>query len=114
MLQILLILLTAAALATFVAVVAAGLLGSPEMFIVGNGSDRTFLRWYQARSDALLPRPGCISVSIWWYRFLMLAWALWLAASLIRWLRWAWNQFSTGGYFRRMGKKALTPPPLTT
>ena len=113
-LQILLILLTAAALAVFVAVVAEGLLGNPEMFIVGNGSSRTLLRWYQARSDAILPRPACISVSIWWYRLLMLGWALWLAASLIRWLRWAWQQFSSGGCFRRMGKKALTPPPVPT
>jgi hypothetical protein len=44
----------------------------------------------------------------------MLLWALWLAASLIRWLRWAWSQFSGGGYFRKMGSKALTPPPLPT
>ena len=114
LLQIFLIVLTAAALVIFVAVVAEGLLGNPEMFIVGNGSSRTFLSWYQARSDAILPRPGCISVSIWWYRLLMLAWALWLAASLIRWLRWAWNQFSGGGCFRRMGRKALTPPPVPT
>ncbi len=114
LLQIFLILLTAAALVILVAVVAEGLLGDPEMFIVGNRSSRTFLRWYQARSDAILPRPGCISVSIWWYRLLMLAWALWLAASLIRWLRWAWNQFSGGGCFRRMGRKALTPPPVPT
>jgi hypothetical protein len=113
-LQILLILLTAGALAVFVAVVAEGLLGNPEMFIVGNGSSRTLLRWYQARSDAILPRPACISVSIWWYRLLMLGWALWLAASLIRWLRWAWQQFSSGGCFRRMGKKGLTPPPVPT
>jgi hypothetical protein len=113
-LQIVLILLTAAALAVFVAVVAEGLLGNPEMFIVGNGSSGTLLRWYQARSDVILPRPACISVSIWWYRLLMLAWALWLAASLIRWLRWAWQQFSKGGCFRRMGKKAITPPPVPT
>jgi hypothetical protein len=113
-LQIVLILLTAAALAVFVAVVAEGLLGNPEMFIVGNGSGGTLLRWYQARSDVILPRPACISVSIWWYRLLMLAWALWLAASLIRWLRWAWQQFSKGGCFRRMGKKAITPPPVPT
>jgi hypothetical protein len=113
-LQIVLILLTAAALAVFVAVVAEGLLGNPEMFIVGNGSGGTFLRWYQARSDVVLPRPACISVSIWWYRLLMLAWALWLAGSLIRWLRWAWQQFSKGGCFRRMGKKAITPPPVPT
>ena len=112
LLQIFLIVLTAAALIIFVVVVAQGLLGNPEMFIVGNGSSRTLLRWYQARSDVILPRPGCLSVSIWWYRLLMLAWALWLAASLIRWLRWAWNQFSGGGCFRRMGTKALTPPPV--
>jgi hypothetical protein len=114
LLQIALIILTAGVLAVFVAVVAEGLLGNPEMFILGNGSNRSLLRWYQARSDAILPRPGCISVSIWWYRLLMLAWALWLAASLIRWLRWAWQQFSGGGCFRRMGKKALTPPPVPT
>jgi hypothetical protein len=114
LLQIALIILTAGALAVFVAVVAEGLLGDPEMFILGNGSNRTLLRWYQASSDAMLPRPSCISISIWWYRFLMLAWALWLAASLIRWLRWAWQQFSGGGCFRRMGRKALTPPPIPT
>jgi hypothetical protein len=114
LLQLFLIALTAVTLVIFVAVVAAGLLGSPEMFILGNGSQRTLLRWYQARSDLALPTPGCFAVSIWWYRILMLIWALWLAASLIRWLRWAWSQFSGGGYFRRMGKKALTPPPMPT
>jgi hypothetical protein len=112
--QLFLIALTAVTLVIFVAVAAAGLLGSPEMFILGNGSQRTLLRWYQARSDLALPTPGCFAVSIWWYRILMLAWALWLAASLIRWLRWAWHQFGGGGYFRKMGRKALTPPPLPT
>ncbi|MGC2577774.1 MAG: hypothetical protein WA376_09350, partial [Terrimicrobiaceae bacterium] len=114
LLQIALIILTAGVLGVFVAVVAEGLLGNPEMFILGNGSNRTLLRWYQASSDAILPRPACLSVSIWWYRLLMLAWALWLAASLIRWLRWAWQQFSAGGFFRRIGRKALTPPPVPT
>ncbi len=114
LLQLFLIVLTAVTLLVFVAVVAEGLLGDPEMFILGNGSNRTLLRWYQARSDVTLPGPGFASVSIWWYRFLMLAWALWLAASLIRWLRWAWNQFSGGGCFRRMGRKVLTPPPMPT
>ncbi|MFZ4682763.1 MAG: hypothetical protein ACOYMS_09690, partial [Terrimicrobiaceae bacterium] len=96
----------------FVAVVAEGLLGNPEMFIQGNGSSRTILRWYQPRCENALPQPGCWTVSIWWFRILMLAWALWLAASLIRWLRWAWEQFSTGGCFRRKTKNPATPPPL--
>jgi hypothetical protein len=111
-LQILLILLTAGALGILVVAVGEGLLGSPEMFISGNGSSHTFLRWFQARCDALLPQPGCLSISIWWYRFLMLAWALWLAAALIRWLRWGWQHFSSGGFFHKKTKAPAAPPPL--
>lgn len=113
LLQVFLIVLSLVTLGVFIAIVAAGLLGDPEMFIRGNGSTRTVLRWYEARSGGGLPRPGCWSVSIWWYRLLMLLWALWLAASLIRWLRWAWQQFSSGACFRRMaGPKPAGPPPL--
>jgi hypothetical protein len=111
-LQVVLIGVTAFSLCIFIGIVAQGLLGDPRMFIEGNGSTRTNLSWYQPRSDASLPTPGCYSVSIWWFRILMLAWALWLAASLIRWLRWAWQQFSTGGCFRKAEKKQATPPPL--
>jgi len=99
--QAVLVILTAASLGIFVAVVAEGLLGNPEMFITGNGSSRRVLQWYQARCETLLPNPGCFSISIWWYRFLMLAWALWLASSLIRWLHWAWQQFSSGGCVKK-------------
>lgn len=113
LLQVAIVILTAAALGIFVAIVAEGLLGNPEMFIAGNGSTRTALRWYQARCEPLLPNPGCLSISIWWYRLLMLAWALWLAASLIRWLRWAWEQFCAGGCVRRGKKKPAVPPPIT-
>ena len=113
LLQAVLIALTAMSLSVFVAVVAEGLLGNPEMFIAGNGSTRSALRWYQARCGEILPQPGCLSVSIWWFRLLMLAWALWLAASLLRWLRLAWVRFSTGGCFRRGTKKMPpVPPPL--
>ena len=112
LLQVFLIFLTLCALGVFVAVVGAGLLGSPEMFIVGNGSTSAVLRWYQASSGELLPQPECLSVSIWWYRIFMLVWALWLAASLIRWLRWGWHQFSAGGCFRRKTRPAVQPPPL--
>lgn len=111
-LQVALIGLTALSLGIFIGVVAQGLLGDPRMFIAGNGSTRTMLNWYQPRCENTLPTPGCVSVSIWWFRILMLAWALWLAASLLRWLRWAWQQFSTGGCFRKTEKKPAAPPPL--
>ncbi|MFZ4776529.1 MAG: hypothetical protein ACOYM3_14250 [Terrimicrobiaceae bacterium] len=113
LLQLGLIVATALALGVFVAVVAEGLLGNPEMFIAGNDSTRSALRWYLARCGELLPQPGCISISIWWFRLLMLVWALWLAASLLRWLRLAWVSFSTGGCFRARAKKPpVVPPPV--
>lgn len=112
LLQLFIIALTAAALGIFIEIVSEGLLGRPEMFITGNASTWNFLNWYQARCEVLLPRPSCISISIWWYRFLMLLWALWLASSLIRWLGWGWRQFSKGGIFRRAVKKTSTPSPL--
>ena len=111
-LQVVLIGLTMAALGILFTAVGEGLLGSPEMFITGNGSTQTALRWFQARSENLLPRPGCVSISIWWYRFSMLAWALWLAAALIRWLRTGWQNFSSGGFFRRKPVPQPAPPPL--
>ena len=110
-----LVLLTAIALGILIFAVGEGLLGSPEMFITGNGSSRTVLRWYLDRAGVGLPQPGCISVSIWWYRFLMLLWALWLATALIRWLRLAWQHFSLGGFTRTRKsapKASALPPPL--
>lgn len=111
-LQVVLIGVTAASLCIFIGIVGQGLLGDPRMFVAGNDSYLPNLIWYLPRSEAALPTPGCFTVSIWWFRILMLAWALWLAASLIRWLRWAWQQFSTGGCFRKAEKKPATPPPL--
>jgi len=98
--QVMLVIVTFVALGILMFVVGAGLLGSPEMFIVGNQSTRTMLQWFQPRSENLLPTPTVVSVSIWFYRLLMLLWALWLAASLLRWLKWGWQQFSTGEVWR--------------
>lgn len=108
--QLIIVGVTIVAICILIAVVGEGLLGNPEMFIQGNGSWRSQLICYEARSGGVLPQPGCFSVSIWWYRLLMLGWALWLAASLIKWLRHGWMQFGKGGFIRR-GDPA-TPPPL--
>ncbi|MGC1480343.1 MAG: hypothetical protein WA771_07555 [Chthoniobacterales bacterium] len=88
---------TVVALGVLFTVVGTGLLGNPDMFVLGNGSSKWTFNWFLARSGMELPEPGVVTVSIWWYRLLMLGWALWLAAALIRWLRWGWEQFSRGG-----------------
>ena len=109
--QLLLISWTLVACICLMEAIHQGLLGQPDMQIEGNDSWGTTLRWYQDRVDyvagigGLVPRPWVLSVSMWWYRGLMLAWALWLAWLLVRWLPWAWHSFTLGGLWR-----PLTPP----
>lgn len=114
--EVILIILTLWALGIFFSIASAGLLGSPEMYIAGNGSSSSYLSWFSARSTGDLPQPGYWSVSIWWFRLAMLLWALWLAAALVRWLRTGWKNSSMGGHFRPKPAKvkpaAISPPEL--
>ncbi|NNN05161.1 MAG: hypothetical protein HKL90_04600 [Elusimicrobia bacterium] len=95
--QVLLACYTIIAAALLLEAVHRGLLGTPDMQIAGNGSSADFLRWYVDRSGTALPRPWILSVPLGVYRAAMLAWALWLANSLIEWARWAWAQCGFGG-----------------
>lgn len=101
LMQVGILVLTFVALGILVIVVGQGLLGHPDMFIVGNSSTRTYLHWYQPRIGTSLPVASVISVSVYFYRLLMLFWALWLATALLRWLQWGWSQFSSGGLWKR-------------
>ncbi len=111
--QIVIVFLTTASLIVLMVVVSQGLLGNPDMFITGNGSSRTFLQWFQPRVGPQLPTASVISVSVWFYRLLMLCWALWLATSLLRWLSWGWQQFSAGGFWRRKKQSAVIEATLS-
>lgn len=105
--QIGLVGLTVSALIVLAAAVANGLLGSPDMQIAGNGSNAYLLNWYQDRTAQLLPQPSVFSVPLWIYRVLMLMWALWLAISVLGWLRWGWGALNVGGiWMKRPPKEA--------
>jgi hypothetical protein len=97
------------AAAVLISVLHAGLLGSPHMFISGEGSSTSLLRWFQARSGPELPVPGVVSVSIWFYRLFMLAWALWLAFALLRWVQWGWKQVTAGGLWKSKPRRQVPP-----
>ena len=109
-----LIFLTLLAIGIFIGIASSGLLGDPEMYIVGNGSSDSRLVWYAARTPVDLPQPGYASISVWWYRLAMLLWALWLAAALVRWLRLGWKNSSKGGHFKKSPPrtKIALPPKL--
>ena len=97
-----------------------GLLFPPDMQVAGNGSSDTALVWYADRVSGRTPSAGVLSLPLWVYRVAMLAWALWLAASLVRAIGWGWRAFGEGGLWRALprprrrptpGEPALTPPP---
>ena len=98
--QLGLLFITLISLVILVVVVGEGLLGHPRMFVLGNGSSRTFLQWFSPRVLADLPSLTVVSVSVWFYRLLMLVWALWLAFALLRWMADGWKSFCRGGAWR--------------
>ena len=106
--QAALMLLTLLALALLLSAVKTTLLGAPEMQIEGNGSHASQLRWYQDRGD--FPGVTLVSLPLWVWRGIMLAWALWLAWSLIGWLRWGWGALSAGGLWIKAAPKPVPQP----
>jgi len=109
--QVLLVVWTVAALTGLYFAIQKGLLGIPDMQISGNGSSDFVLRWTQDRIGALMPEPLVFSLPLFVFRILMLLWALWLAYSLLKWLRWGWKCFSEGGLWRKveLGRKKKEP-----
>jgi hypothetical protein len=106
LLQVGLAALAAIAFGTVIASVPQGLLSAPDMQITGNGSHAASLRWFVDRTGGEVPRGWMISAPLWVYRLAMLAWSLWLAYRLLGWLRWCWDRFSAGGFWR---EKPLQP-----
>jgi hypothetical protein len=105
--QIALVIWSLWAAGSLIDAVKSGLLGQPDMQVTGNGSSESILRWYVDRCGARLPEPWVLSVPLIVYRGAMLAWALWLATACLRWVKWGWEGFGTGGLW----KSKPRPPP---
>ncbi|HEY6940264.1 MAG TPA: hypothetical protein VI238_02235, partial [Dokdonella sp.] len=111
--QIGLPLFTLVALLCLLAAVQAGLLGTPDMAVAGNGSDAHALRWFVDRSSDALPVASAISVPLWTHKVAMLAWALWLATALVGWLRRGFDAWSSTGYWRAAPKPVVDVPQVS-
>ncbi|HJX31455.1 MAG TPA: hypothetical protein VJ624_06345, partial [Thermodesulfobacteriota bacterium] len=114
--QLCLVMWTVVSLICLYQAVEAGLLGIPNMQVAGNGSSNFYLHWTQDRIGAMMPQPWVLSLPLFVFRILMLLWALWLAYSLLRWLRWGWQCFSEGGIWKKktigQTKQESPSPPL--
>ncbi|HUD43842.1 MAG TPA: hypothetical protein VMR06_17795 [Dokdonella sp.] len=108
--QIALPVLTLAALLCMFNAIRNGLLGAPDMYVTGNGSDAQLLRWFADRSADALPVAGAISLPLWVYKLAMLAWALWLAWAVVDWLRLGFAAWQRGGYWRSPAPAAQLDP----
>ena len=106
-LQVVLAAFSVIALGALLAAIPTGLLGSPDMQIASPLGYGDFI-WFADRSRGnTLPEAGVLSVSLWFYKAAMLAWALWLSFALVRWVPWAWRCFSADGLWRgRVQSKA--------
>ena len=67
-------------------VVRLGLMLTPPMLVVGNGSTATELKWFVDHAPSLLPQASFIALPMWAWRALSLAWSLWLVGSVISWI----------------------------
>jgi hypothetical protein len=95
--QVALVGLTLTALGCLAYAVHSGLVVQPSMQVEGMGSSDQLLRWYADRSGGAFPEVSVWSAPLWIYKALMLLWALWLAALVIRWLRWSLFALRSGG-----------------
>ncbi|MDR2349186.1 MAG: hypothetical protein LBF41_00995 [Deltaproteobacteria bacterium] len=107
--QIVLCAWTALALYFIYVGLTAGLLEAPDMSIRGNHSSAAHLEWFSDRAEGPWPQPWVLSLPAKAYQYLMLAWALWLAFSIIRWLRWGWKSFSSGALWKKTEPFAFAP-----
>lgn len=95
--QLLLVLWTLFAIGALLDVLRTGLLGYPDLLVAGPESSSQLLTWLNDRFADHTAGAWVLSAPVWLYRALMLGWALWLAASLLKWVTWAWRCFSEGG-----------------
>ncbi|VAW61809.1 hypothetical protein MNBD_GAMMA10-2199 [hydrothermal vent metagenome] len=100
LMQVALVLLVFVSATTLLFVIQQGLLGSPDMQITGNDSSAYQLNWFSDRIEALTPQATIISVPVYIYRLLMLAWSIWLAFSVIKWAQWGWSNYTHTEYWR--------------
>ena len=110
LLQISLAFLTLLAGMCLIWAIQTGLVGQPDMGVIGNGSSARHLEWFQDRADTMLPQGTVVSLPLWVYRVSMLLWALWLALAVVSWIRWGWQSWTAGGYWQPVWRQKIVPP----
>lgn len=93
---------------TLISVVGKGLIENPEIFVYGINSNKSSLFWYIQSWNGVDKNPWILSVPLDIYRILILSWGVWLAFSLISWIKWMWVVYSKDGYWKQFEAKETT------
>lgn len=110
--QLFLYAFSAMAIISLLAVVPISLLSHPSMGIEGYQSYGNTLTWFADRADGQLPGVTILSISVWFYKAIMLVWVLWLSTSILSWVKWAWKIIGVHGYWQSApGKKSKAEKP---
>jgi hypothetical protein len=108
-LQVALGLWTLVAAICLVGSVYSGLAVQPDMQVGGNNSSNSQLIWLVDRAADTLPTPWALSVPLLVWKLIMLAWALWLAWSVVQWAPWAFKRWSHEVIWRPRPKPKHAP-----
>ena len=106
MMQIGIAALTIFAISSLIMAIIQGLLGHPDMNIIGNQSNSRLLKWYQDHSSNVIPQAWIISIPMLYYRLAMLTWAMWISFSLINLLKWGWKNYTEPVIWHKIPRKA--------
>jgi hypothetical protein len=98
--QLCLYIFSAVAITSLIAVVPISLFSHPSMGIEGYQSYGNTLTWFADKADGQLPAVTVLSVSVWFYKAIMLVWVIWLSTSILSWVKWAWKTIGIHGYWQ--------------
>ena len=102
------------AIISLLAVVPISLLSSPSMGIEGYQSYGNTLTWFADKAEGKLPSVTILSISMWFYKTIMLVWVIWLSTSILSWIKWTWKIIGIHGYWQSSPaekSKAEKPEP---
>ncbi len=106
--QILMIGAFASSILILISIIYDGFFSSIKMPILGNNSSARVLNWYVDRNQGQFPQGNIFWLNIWWFKSLMMLWALWFSHSLTKWLPKIWTEFQQNGIFQAWKKKKPT------
>ena len=117
--------ITLLVLYVLVSTIVAALTNDPNMYIVSTDHNNTWFTWFSDEIDSTVPSPWILSVPMWVYFVLILAWVMWLVFTLLQWMRTWWESLKTpvlwvpvnyGGLFSnlKIGRQKHAPTTEST